>query len=180
MALRAMCKYSTLLTLNLGHCFIWVFHYLIHPGQQSIQDFFIVWSCCWTAMHWVWLHVIITFILSQEMRCSFSISRRVMTWSSLGSVVRHCFSFAFIRHYDVELSFDITCAGGLLCPSFWSTSCRWVCHDVMISNTTGSKLMNLWAHGCTCQVRSWLHFCVIVWQFRLHNLLLDHKDTITV
>ena len=57
-----MCKYSTLLTLNLGHCLIWVFHYLIHPGQQSIQDFFIVQSCCWTVMHWVWSHVIITFV----------------------------------------------------------------------------------------------------------------------
>ena len=94
------------------------------------------------ATHWVWSQVIITFISSRETRCSFPISRRVMPQSSLGSVVRHCFSFAFVRQYDIILSFDVTCAGGLLCPSFWSTSHRrWVCCSITICDATGFELM---------------------------------------
>ena len=57
-------------------------------------------------MYWVWSRAIITFVSSQEMRRSFSFSRRVMPWSSLRSVVRHCFALAFIRRYDVLSPWD--------------------------------------------------------------------------
>ena len=73
-------------------------------------------------MYWAWSQAIITFVSSRETRCSFPFSRRVMSWSSLHSVVGHCFSLAFIRQYNVILKFNITHTGGLLCPSFWSPS----------------------------------------------------------
>ena len=75
----------------------------IYLRCYSIPDFFVIWSCCQMAMHWVWSQAIITFLLSLEMRHSFPFSRRVVSWSSLCSVVRHCFAFAFIRWYDVIL-----------------------------------------------------------------------------
>ena len=127
------------------------------------------------ATQWVWLWVIITFISPRETRCSFPFSRRVMPWSSLCSVIGHCFALAFIRRYDIVLYFDMARTGGLLCPSFWSTSHRrWGCHSIAICNTTGLKLRRLWAHSHTCQVRSWLHSHVIVWRFRSYNLSLCH------
>ena len=45
-------------------------------------------------------------------------SRRVMPWSSLCSVVRHCFALAFIRRYDVILYFNITHTGDSCAPAF--------------------------------------------------------------
>ena len=151
------------------------FHYPIYLRCLFIPGFFIVWSCCQMVTHWVWSWVIITFISSQEMRCSFPFSRRVMPWSSLCSVVRHCFALAFIRWYNIVLYFDVAHTGGLLCPSFWSTSRRrWGCCSIAICDTTGFKLMRLWAHGHTCQVHSWLHSHVIVQWLRSYNLSLCH------
>ena len=90
---------------------------------------------------WAWSQVIITFVLSQETRHSFPFSRRVMPWSSLRSVVRHCFTLAFIRQYDVILKFNVVRTGGLLCPSLWSTSHRrWGCCSVTICNATSFEL----------------------------------------
>ena len=125
--------------------------------------------------YWAWSQAIITFISSQEMRRSFSFSRRVMPWSSLHSVVGHCFALAFIRWYDVILKFDVAHTGGLLCPSLWSTSCgRWGCCSIAICNATSFELTRLWAHSRTCQVCSWLCSRVIVQLLRSSNLLLCH------
>ena len=122
---RPVCYWASCVCMNLihsphslSHHLIWVFLYLIHLGQEPIQDLFIVWPCCQMAMHWVWSWAIITFILSLKMICSFSVSRWIIAWSSLGSVIRHCFSFALIRWHNVILQFNVTCAGGFLCPSF--------------------------------------------------------------
>ena len=67
-------------------------------------------------MCWVWSRAIITFVSSQETRHSFPFSRRVMPWSSLRSVVRHCFTLAFIRQYDIVLKFNVACTGDSCAP----------------------------------------------------------------
>ena len=136
---------------SLSHCFIQVSGYFIYLGCYFIPDFFVIQSCCQMVTHWVWSRAIITFVSSLQTIHSFLVFRWIMAWSSFGSVVRHCLPFAFIRQYNVILSFDIAYAGGLLCPSFWSTSCRrWCCHSIAICDATGSDLTRLWAHGHAC------------------------------
>ena len=103
------------------------------------------------------------FILRDK---TFSFSRRVMPWSSLRSVVGHCFALAFIRRYDVVLKFNVTCTGGLVrghpishsrCSRFYPTPRSELCPTPLFESELRSapisELRSAFTSGVTTDVK---------------------------
>ena len=56
----------------------------------------------------------------------------------------------------------------------------WIVHGIAIPNATVFELTDVWAHGHTSQVCSWLLFHIIVQLVRSPNFLLWHNDTVAI